>query len=731
MVAEENDGAGEVQGAVTGIINPPPDLRLIVDKTARFVAKNGKVFESRILQKNDKDLKFGFLRPNNPYHKYYQAKVDELALQIHKEQQEKEKASESDNNSTEQNLKTETEEKEENIQTEKKEITAEAEADISKAPKLKLVAKVSGNKKERESRAPPDFQFLLKHPDVADVTSEVTPAKLEIIKVTAQYTAAIGRSLLSKVALKEVSNPDFDFLKPSHKHFTYFTSLVDSYHKIIDAKKRKATIETLEKLFKDRLTVLDRCVHRVEWKQQQEQKERETLANDKSDQIAFLQIDWHDFVIVETINFDDGEALKTGASANGTAALSSIVKGSDIETNQKDDGNESDDMDMDMDMDMGETSDTEEKLDVRKDYVPAVSTGEERSKMVTLPDGRRIAADDLNEHVRVELIDPQARENRKKFMERQQKVPFANRDISSNLAKLASHRPDVFGIDEEVAEKEREEAEKKRKETQAVIWDGSTNTVSQVTIAAQLNKERRQQHELHSGAEAEGSGIGPSLSRPPVPPNIQRQQPPIQPMVPPPHIQALMMPPPGAAPIPPVPPVGAPPMGAPPMFPPPGMPPPSQTAVPQFIQPPGSAPVPTPIPGVAQPLVEHLQPTNVEHLQPPSKKPKLSEEPQVLDEEEFAAKYPGKVALNIKISEPNDQWNLTPQNFTVELPSISSSILEVKQQILSVIATTLPVGKFQLKSSISFMKDKQTLAQANIAPGSSLELKVKQRGGRR
>mmetsp|Transcript_4133 Transcript_4133/g.5518 ORF Transcript_4133/g.5518 Transcript_4133/m.5518 type:complete len:130 (-) Transcript_4133:286-675(-) len=105
-------------------------------------------------------------------------------------------------------------------------------------------------------------------------------------------------------------------------------------------------------------------------------------------------------------------------------------------------------MDMDMDMDMDD-SDTEEKLDVRTNYVPKVSTGEERTKMVTLPDGRRIAADDLNEHVRVELIDPQARENRKKFMERQQKVPFATRDISSNLRKLASHRPDVFGVDEE------------------------------------------------------------------------------------------------------------------------------------------------------------------------------------------------------------------------------------------------------------------------------------------
>ena len=30
-----------------GVINPPPDLRQIVDKTAMFVAKNGKKFEAK------------------------------------------------------------------------------------------------------------------------------------------------------------------------------------------------------------------------------------------------------------------------------------------------------------------------------------------------------------------------------------------------------------------------------------------------------------------------------------------------------------------------------------------------------------------------------------------------------------------------------------------------------------------------------------------------------------
>jgi hypothetical protein len=37
------------QGKVTGIIIPPPDIRLVVDKTANFVARNGKSFEQKIV----------------------------------------------------------------------------------------------------------------------------------------------------------------------------------------------------------------------------------------------------------------------------------------------------------------------------------------------------------------------------------------------------------------------------------------------------------------------------------------------------------------------------------------------------------------------------------------------------------------------------------------------------------------------------------------------------------
>lgn len=70
---------GTSAGRVVGFIRPPPDVRAIVDKTAQFVAKAGADFESKIAEREAGNLKFAFLRPDNPYHSYYKHKVEELA----------------------------------------------------------------------------------------------------------------------------------------------------------------------------------------------------------------------------------------------------------------------------------------------------------------------------------------------------------------------------------------------------------------------------------------------------------------------------------------------------------------------------------------------------------------------------------------------------------------------------------------------------------------------------
>ena len=63
-----------------GPLQPPPDIKNIVDKTAQFVARNGPEFEQRILSDNEKkqNPKFAFLQASDPFHAYYVAKVQEL-----------------------------------------------------------------------------------------------------------------------------------------------------------------------------------------------------------------------------------------------------------------------------------------------------------------------------------------------------------------------------------------------------------------------------------------------------------------------------------------------------------------------------------------------------------------------------------------------------------------------------------------------------------------------------
>ncbi len=59
---------------------PPPEIRAIVDKTASYVAKNGRDFAARILgTQGASSAKFDFLKVDNVYHAYYEAKVVEFA----------------------------------------------------------------------------------------------------------------------------------------------------------------------------------------------------------------------------------------------------------------------------------------------------------------------------------------------------------------------------------------------------------------------------------------------------------------------------------------------------------------------------------------------------------------------------------------------------------------------------------------------------------------------------
>ena len=64
----------------------------------------------------------------------------------------------------------------------------------------------------------------------------ITPAQLEIIKLTAQFVALNGKSgtFLRDLTLQEWNNQKmFGFLQPRHGDFVYFSSLVDLYQRLL------------------------------------------------------------------------------------------------------------------------------------------------------------------------------------------------------------------------------------------------------------------------------------------------------------------------------------------------------------------------------------------------------------------------------------------------------------------------------------------------------------------
>ncbi|KAH6775768.1 hypothetical protein C2S52_013329 [Perilla frutescens var. hirtella] len=53
------------------ILEPPPELKRLIDKLVEFVMRNGKQFEATLLEQDSKLERFSFLLPSNQYHSYY------------------------------------------------------------------------------------------------------------------------------------------------------------------------------------------------------------------------------------------------------------------------------------------------------------------------------------------------------------------------------------------------------------------------------------------------------------------------------------------------------------------------------------------------------------------------------------------------------------------------------------------------------------------------------------
>jgi len=145
----------------------------------------------------------------------------------------------------------------------------------------------------------------------------ISGTELDIIKVSAQFVAKNGQKFLSDLIKREKDNPQFDFMKPQHTLFGFFTFLVGCYAKILNNKNE--IISKIEKYATNSNEILKSASKYYLYEKKLSKMPRgkrfsqeDLLTNEEKEKSK--NIDWYDFVLVETIDFSNDEEEKNTKS---------------------------------------------------------------------------------------------------------------------------------------------------------------------------------------------------------------------------------------------------------------------------------------------------------------------------------------------------------------------------------------------------------------------------------
>lgn len=258
----QNGGVPELPESVSkppeGVVLPPKDIRAIIEKTAGYVARNGSVFEDRIRDKEQSNPKFSFLSPHDAYAPFYQWRLSEVRSGRG---------------------------------------TAVSAGRVGEATPVP--------EKPKGPEAPPEFQFSARMPNISALD-------LEVVRLTALHVARKGKSWMTTLSQREARNFQFDFLRPQHSLYNFFQRLVDQYTILLQTglegqRAEQARIQALQANIQDRFSVLSMAKKRSEYTKWQESQKQQKEEAEEAEKLAYAQIDWHDFVVVETVMFTEAD----------------------------------------------------------------------------------------------------------------------------------------------------------------------------------------------------------------------------------------------------------------------------------------------------------------------------------------------------------------------------------------------------------------------------------------
>jgi len=597
------------------------------------------------------------------------------------------------------------------------------QAQIQEQPNTQVLAEqpaqVQNLEPKRIVRQPPPEQYSVVHPYIPILDRET-------IKLTAQFVARNGQKFLTGLTERESKNPQFDFLKPTHILFGYFTSLVDAYSKCL--VPRKDELIKLQKYIDDANLILDQGIDRYEWekmKMLEERKKRDEKSKVEEDEA--MQIDWHDFVTVETITFDDDVFLEQREGVQ-TIPISS-------EKIQKE--TKAEEMEMDMENEdykslaavakkveaqkqaeeivtkpqavlpppppMPKIAEKEEFLEpgmkIKANYERKPDTGPAKEKCPKC--GQMIPKEEFEKHMQIEMTSPAFFQARKEMFDRTEGRAIASGDeIIQNLQEFASNRPDLYGDIKRQLPSSIIKEEVEKKEKTRFQYDGSLGLTRSAANIAMLASQNKKNIDLATKGDLSNmADLAAAPTRKVLNLLSQSQQ---QSNVP----GLSNMPPRPSMPIPP----------------------PPTMAPPQMPGSVSAAPIFNPL-GFLRPGMQTSM--NLAGGLLTADKYKAEEESSLIPEDQWLKYYPGSITINIKVPNGGGEkdWNFMGQILRLSMDP-RTKVKQLKEAISTYLGN-MPPTRMKLKAfNRNALKDDFSLAHFNILSGTTLELSTKERGGR-
>lgn len=396
---------------------PPASLKETIEKTAKYVLKNGISFEAKLLE-NDKDGKFSFLQESDQFHAYYKQQLEPTT-----------------------------------------------------------VATPNGTEKPQnhdpKTSKPRDFVFLTQFPPVSNYDNEmIKTAALYIACNSENHIDALRRHMERKGKRRQ-----FAFLNKNHTLHLLFQQYVKQYSVIVETATSADGKEKLsqslhankEELFQSSYArAVYEKKHKVETKAKEEQA--------KQTQLHFASIDWQDFALVAKVNFsaiDEVSELSLPTSRDEIMYRSLETRSKEIELAQETKAPAQDE-----DTPQTEDNGVKESLPDAKEEATADSVakhkvpkgmkiraaGESRLKKKKTTErtiqcpitGKKIAELQFDNHLRVLLRDPSYKEQQDNFMKKNftYSSNLTTDQVYENIKRLVKKR--------ERSEEEEEHAQAKR-----------------------------------------------------------------------------------------------------------------------------------------------------------------------------------------------------------------------------------------------------------------------------